>query len=117
MRALLGLSTLVTNVNLPNVGQLPNLPLGTIVETNAVFKSDMLCPVQAGEIPDSIYDLVYRTAVENNLTIDAAFSRDKEFAYECFADGHMLKGLDVAQKRELFNKMFENTKEYLTDYL
>lgn len=42
IRALLGLSDLVTNVNLPNVGQIPNLPMGAVVETNAVFRANSL---------------------------------------------------------------------------
>ena len=37
IRALLGLCDLVTNVNLPNRGQIPNLPLEAVVETNAVL--------------------------------------------------------------------------------
>ena len=37
MRAILGLRDLVTNVNIPNLGQIPNLPFGAVVETNAHF--------------------------------------------------------------------------------
>ena len=113
MRALLGLGTLVTNVNLPNAGQIPNLPLGTIVETNAAFKADMLSPVQSGNIPGSIYSYVSRAAEENSRTVDAACSRDKEYAYKVFAEGHLLAGLDRRQVKELFDIMFEKTKEYL----
>ena len=60
MRALLGLGDFVTNVNIPNVGQIPNLPLGAVVETNAVFRSDTITPVFAGEIPGEIYSLISR---------------------------------------------------------
>jgi len=45
IRALLGLKDLVTNVNIPNVGQVPNLPLGAVVETNATFRANSLKPV------------------------------------------------------------------------
>ena len=54
MCALLGLSDLVTNVNIPNCGQIPNLPIGAVVETNAVFRDDSLQPVFAGEIPQDL---------------------------------------------------------------
>ena len=40
IRALLGLCDLVTNANIPNVGQIANLPLGAVVETNVVFRAD-----------------------------------------------------------------------------
>jgi len=35
MKAILGLGDIVTNVNIPNYGQIPNLPIGAVVETNA----------------------------------------------------------------------------------
>ena len=60
MRALLGLRDLVTNVNLPNTGQIPNLPLGAVVETNAHFCADSVRPVMAGPLPETIYPLVNR---------------------------------------------------------
>ena len=54
IRALLGLQDKITNVNLPNVGQIPNLPLGCIVETNAIFRANTLLPVHAGKIPENL---------------------------------------------------------------
>ena len=64
MRALLGLREFVTNVNIPNKGQIPNLPIGAVVETNAVFRDDSVTPVFAGEIPKEIYPLVSRVCAE-----------------------------------------------------
>ncbi|MBO5644714.1 MAG: hypothetical protein J6S90_05655, partial [Lentisphaeria bacterium] len=32
-----------------------NLPLGSVVETNAVFSADSVIPVMAGRLPDSIH--------------------------------------------------------------
>ena len=58
MCALLGLGDIVTNVNIPNYGQIPNLPIGAVVETNAVFSADSVKPVFAGNVPESIYPLV-----------------------------------------------------------
>ena len=42
IRAILGLHEFVTNVNLPNMGQIPNLPMGAVVETNAYFSHKLL---------------------------------------------------------------------------
>ena len=52
IRALLGLRELVTNVNIPNRGQIPNLPIGAVVETNAVFRDDSVTP--GVDIRDSV---------------------------------------------------------------
>ncbi len=116
MRALLGLSTMVTNVNIPNRGQIANLPYGTIVETNAAFRDGTLHPVSAGNVPDSIYALISRAARENDEILDAAFSEDLSFAFTKFDKLNMLKDLTPAQRRELYITMCENTKAYLGDY-
>ena len=116
MRALLGLDTLVTNINIPNRGQISNLPCGTIVETNAVFRDGSLSPVLSGAVPDTIYPLISRAAKENEATLDAAFSLDLGYAYEKFAELNMLKSLKEEEKKELFETMYQNTKKYLGMY-
>ncbi len=45
MLALRGGRPLVANVNIPNRGQMPGIPLGAIVETNAVFTNDHVIPI------------------------------------------------------------------------
>lgn len=116
MRALLGLIKKVTNVNLPNRGQIANLPLGSVVETNAVFSSGDVTPVMAGEIPACILPLISRANYENDRAVEAAFSESLAVAYEAFAEGHLLKELSDADKRALFNEMYEGTKKYLPMY-
>ena len=115
IRALLGLQDLVTNVNIPNVGQIPNLPLGAVVETNAVFCANSLMPVQAGEIPKEIYPLVSRICTEQELVFDGVAERDLNKIFNAFANDPLVTcGLDDAKR--LFGEMCENTKKYLTMY-
>ncbi|MBO5271136.1 MAG: alpha-glucosidase/alpha-galactosidase, partial [Clostridia bacterium] len=117
IRALLGLSTMVTNINIPNRGQISNLPIGTIVETNAAFRDGSLQPVLAGAVPESIYPMISRAAAENDAMLDAAFSLDLSYACEKFCMLNLLKRLTRAEKEALFHEMVEGTKAYLTDYL
>ena len=115
MRSLLGLRDLVTNVNIPNYGQIPNLPLGAVVETNAHFSADSVRPVFAGPLPESIYPLVSRVCGIQELTVQAAASRDLDLAFQAFCmDPNMEIGLEDA--KDLFEAMIENTKSYLTMY-
>lgn len=116
IKGLLGLSNIVTNINMPNRGQISNLPIGTIVETNAAFRNGMVQPVFSGAVPDSIFPLVSRAARENEAIINAAFSLDLEYAYTVFAKLNMLKGLSEEDKRTLFDTMTANTAKYLTAY-
>lgn len=115
IRALVGLKTLVTNVNVPNVGQIPNLPLGAVVETNAVFTANTLTPVAAGEIPAEIYPLITRISGEQELVAEACRERDLEKAFRAFVSDPLVR-LDTITARKLFDEMVENTKEYLGEY-
>ncbi|MBQ8813068.1 MAG: alpha-glucosidase/alpha-galactosidase [Lachnospiraceae bacterium] len=115
IRALLGLCELVTNVNIPNRGQIPNLPLGAVVETNAVFRANSLEPVFAGEIPQEIYPLISRICVEQENVSDAIAQRNVEKIFAAFANDPLVTcGMEDARK--LFDEMCRNTGKYLTMY-
>ena len=116
IRALLGLQDMVTNVNIPNRGQIPNLPLGAVVETNAVFRDDSVIPVQAGPIPKSIYSLISRVCAEQEMVVKACIDRDLELAFQAFT-GDPLVTINTADARKLFDEMVQNTAEYLQEYL
>ena len=115
IRALLGLGDIVSNVNLPNVGQIPNLPLGAVVETNASFRDDSVVPVVAGNVPEGVYSLV-ASSVDEQLTVArAAKERDLDLAFKAFCKDNLVR-LDTKTARKLFDEMVENTKDYLTEY-
>ena len=115
IRAILGLSDLVTNVNLPNVGQVVDLPLGVVVETNALFRSDSVLPITAGPIPASIRGLINRTVDNQELVVEAALTRDLELAFTAFLNDPLVT-CSPEDARLLFDEMVENTKAYLTEY-
>ena len=115
IRALLGLHEFVTNVNIPNYGQIPNLPIGAVVETNAVFRNGNLTPVFAGPVPESIYPLVSRICGEQENVSEAIANRDLNKIFTAFANDPLVTcRLDDAKK--LFKGMIDNTSEYLKDY-
>jgi len=115
MKAILGLGDLVTNVNLPNIGQIPNLPFGAVVETNAHFTSGRVTPVAAGEMPGTIAALTYPTLQNQECVVEAGLTRDLELAFRAFVSDHLVT-VDHGTARKLFDTMVENTKAYLTMY-
>jgi len=115
IRALLGLHTMVTNVNLPNKGQVPNLPKDAVIETNAVFRADHVTPVQTGDLPMTIYPLITRIIGEQEMVVDAMEKRDLALAKRAFLNDPLVTcGMKEAEK--LFDEMVDNTKKYLTMY-
>lgn len=115
LRAILGLCDLVTNVNIPNIGQIPNLPLGAVVETNAAFRAGSVTPVMAGEVPKEIYPLVSRICGEQEALNDAIAKRDLDLIFNCFAQDPLVT-CSIKDARKLFCEMVLNTSKYLTSY-
>ena len=115
IRALLGLHSFVTNVNIPNMGQIPNLPLGAIVETNAYFCADNVTPVMAGEVPEPVNQLVAKICNEQETVLKAINDRDLDLAFLAFS-ADPLTTCSIKEAKELFKEMLINTKEYLTMY-
>ncbi len=115
MKAILGLDPLVTNVNMPNVGQISNLPQGFVVETNARFSACGVQPVTAGAIPAGVDSLVQRVAYNQELTVEAAMTGNYELAFRAFVNDPLVT-ISPSDARKLFNEMLENTKEYLPAY-
>jgi len=115
MRALLGLCELCTNVNIPNRGQIPNLPIGAVVETNAMFRAGTVTPLFAGPIPESIYPLVSRVC-EGQENISAAIAeRNLDKIFASFINDPLVT-CSMSEAKALFSEMIENTKKYLTSY-
>jgi alpha-galactosidase len=115
MKALLGLGDFVTNVNIPNVGQIPNNPIGAVVETNAFFSGDSVRPVFAGEVPTALNALIMRIIAEQETVVDAALEGDYEKAFVAFLNNPNVC-LSAKDARELFDKMLYNTRQYLPYY-
>ncbi len=115
IRALLGLEDLITNVNIPNRGQIPNMPLGAVVETNAFFTTDTVQPLVAGNVPENVMPLVGRIAFEQACVVNAGIKKDLNLAFGAFASDPLVR-LTLSDTRALFDKMIENTSSYLGMY-
>lgn len=112
LKGLIGLQSFVTNVNLPNTGQMAGIPLGAVVETNAVFSGNSLRPVQAGELPIPVNNLVLQHVLNQETILKAALNRDKNLAFLAFVNDPLVT-IDLPQAEELFESMLQNTKAYL----
>jgi alpha-galactosidase len=112
IKALLGLGDMVSNVNITNVGQIPNLPLGTVVETNALFRRDYIGPVFAGEIPENVLALVMPHALSQDTVLKAALNCDKTLALSAFLADPLVR-LEPDDGEKLFDIMLRNTKAFL----
>lgn len=116
MKAILGYKTIVSNVNMPNLGQMPDMPLGSIVETNCVFSNDLVKPVTAKPLPLAVKNMVYRNLVNIDLTYEGIKKRDLKMILEAFLNQPLCEGLSYDNGYNLFKEMCYNTYEYLKDF-
>ncbi len=113
IKAVLGLGDLVSNVNIPNQGQIPNLPIGAIVETNALFGLDRISPVFAGPVPQNILPLIERHILNQENTLKAALTCDRKLGFTTFMNDPQMGHVTPEDGLKLFNDMLENQKKYL----
>jgi alpha-galactosidase len=112
MKALLGLGDFVTNMNIPNAGQLSGLPLGCIVETNALMSKDSIKPIFAGQLPDDLQSLLVRHVTNQEMILRAGLDQDKEMAFRAFINDPLMT-IGLQDARALFDEMLRNTAKYL----
>lgn len=110
MRAILGLTKKVSNVNLPNEGQVPGLPKGSIVESNAYFSNDSVRPIMAKPLEPAVLSLVSRCSDNIDILYEGIKTRDRDLVFRSFVSQPLCSVLTLDKARELFEEMLEGTK-------
>ncbi len=112
IKALLGLGDVVTNVNVENQGQIPNLPLHAVVETNARLSRDEARPLAAGALPPGLQPLMARHVSNQELIVEAALTRDKDLAFQAVFNDPTNR-LAIDECWEMFNEMLQASRAFL----
>jgi alpha-galactosidase/6-phospho-beta-glucosidase family protein len=112
IRALMGLGPIVTNVNVENQGQIPNLPLRAVVETNACFARNEVRPLCAGALPTGIQPLIARHVANQEMIVEAALTRDRDLAFQAVYS-EPTNRLPLDECWAMFNQMLRASSEFL----
>jgi len=116
IKALLGLQTLITNVNLPNVGQIENLPLGHIVETNARFTLNKVQPLISGKMDKDVVRLTMPHICNHQSLIKAFRTRNLNFGLEALINDPLLIDLSKDEVKSMFYEIKKHMGSYLDFY-
>lgn len=112
IKALLGLGTFVTNINHPNIGQMAGLPMGTVVESNALISRDSIELIIAGTFPYDLQSLIIKHANNQEIVVQAGINKDYELGLRSFQNDPLVN-LSLEESRTLYFNMLNSTKEYL----
>jgi alpha-galactosidase len=83
--------------NLPNVGQVANLPHGAAVETPVHVDGAGIHPVHVGALPEPVAQLCRREIATAQLGIDAAMEGSYEKALQCLLLDPIIRDIDSAK--------------------
>ena len=85
-------------VNVPNQGQIANLPEGAVVETPAVVSSLGIRGVGVGMLPEPVAEICRREITCASLAVDAAVKRSRALAVQAVLFSPGLQDIDTAER-------------------
>jgi alpha-galactosidase len=103
-----------TIVNLPNVGQIDNLPRGAIVETLAEITSAGAIPHAVGALPLGVLSTLETHVANQELIVQAALTGDRGLALQAMANDPLVPDLRTA--RALLDDLLEAHAQLLPQF-
>ena len=100
--------------NLPNVGQIANLPYGAAVETPVMVDGAGIHPVHIGALPEPVAELCRREITTAQLGVDAAVEGNREKALQCLLLDPVIT--DIETGRKILDDYLTSYKEYLPKF-
>jgi len=104
----------VNIVNLPNAGQVRDLPLGAVVETYGALNGAGASGIIFGEVPPPVAALVHPHVFNQEAIVQAGLTGDTDLAFRAFVNDPLVGNRPHA--REMFDEMFDAQREYLPQF-
>ena len=98
-------------INLPNYGLVANLPEGAILEVPAAVGPFGIRGICVGEIPDGIAAMLSARIYQQQLTVEAAMSGDKQLGIQAMLLDPLVPSVEVAEA--MLDELLEAHKEHL----
>lgn len=103
-------------MNLPNRGQISNLPKDVVVETYGVINSTGTHELTFGEVPVSVQNILLKHILNQEMTIQSALQGDDQLALQVLLNDPLSSPLTVEQARQMLAELLEANKHYLAQF-
>ena len=100
--------------NLPNVGQIENLPYGSTVETPIHVDGSGIHPVHVGALPEGVAELCRRELKVAQLGVDSAIEGDRRKALQCLLLDPVVNDMETA--KQILDDYLTTYREHLPQY-
>ena len=108
MNAVVTNSPHVITANLPNRGQMPQLPPGAVVETPTLVDGNGLQPTLIDDVPPQLIALMRTQINVQELTVRALVDECRDHIYHAaYMDPHTAAELDLREIRALIDDLIE----------
>lgn len=103
-------------MNLPNVGQIDNLPREAVVETYGVIDALGANAIAYGEVPAGVQSVLQKHISNHEMTIQAALTGDRGLALQVLLNDSLSSRLTIAHASQLLEEMLEANRQYLPKF-
>ena len=101
-------------VNLPNTGQIHNLPRDAVVETYAHLSANGFAPDEIGDLPPPVQERLAPHVHNQERIVDAAVTGDRQLALAAFRDDPLVRDPDIGEP--LFTAMLAATASWVPQF-
>lgn len=103
-------------VNLPNSGQIGNLPRGSIVETLGVINALGFTPLQAGNLPEPILSMVLPHVTNQDMIAEAGLTGNLDMALYALYNDPLCRHLTLPEIKEMGMRLLRAHAEFLPQF-
>ena len=116
MKALVTNTPFIDVVNMPNIGQIDNLPRGAVVETLGLVDSAGFAPISIGSMPEVLRGLTEVHCRVQKMALEAALTGNEKLAFEALMLDPLCAKLAPSQIRKMGKELMEATREWLPQF-
>jgi alpha-galactosidase len=116
MKAMVQNTPFIDVVNLPNIGQIDNLPKGAVVETLGLVDGAGFAPITIGPLPEILRGLTEIHCHVQKMTLEAALTGNEKLAFEALMLDPLCAKLAPTQIRKMGKELMKATAKYLPQF-
>lgn len=108
-------TTFADVMNLENIGQISNLPMGAVVETMGCIRDGVPEPIAFGALPDGLAALTAPHCTVQKLTVDALVTGNRKMLSEALFHDPVCSFLPPDKIMAMTNELLEANKPFLPE--
>jgi alpha-galactosidase len=101
-------------MNLPNRGQIANLPRDAVVETMGVVGRNSVEPLAIGDLPTGVASIVRRLVDVQELTVEAGLTGDRALALQAMRLDPLVTNWEAAEK--MLDELLAANRDWLPQF-